>query len=165
MSRSAGTLWRTAAALAVCLWTLGLLVLGALVAPVIFRGLPANEAADVMTVIFRRFDRVILGCAAVVLACEGAAAYLDRPVPRAGRVRGAVAILLSALGGWHALHVSPGIARLHASGAIRGLGEGGLALEALHRQATTLATAQLVLGIAYVALLFFHGARGGRGGV
>lgn len=155
MSPAARAVVRTIAALAVSLWIFGLFVVGAIVAPVVFRGFAANDAANAMTVVFRRFDRVILACVAITLACEAASALASRPLTRLDTARGAVAIVLSSLGGYHALHLSPGIASLHAGGAIRGLGEGGLALEALHRQATTLATGQLVLGVAYIALLFF----------
>lgn len=146
---------RTIAALSVSLWVFGLFVVGAIVAPVVFRGFAANDAANAMTVVFRRFDRVILACAAITLACEATSALVSRPLGRLDTARGAVAIVLALLGGYHALRLSPGIADLHAHGAIRGLGEGGLQLEALHRQATTLATGQLVLGVLYVGLLFF----------
>jgi hypothetical protein len=153
---------RAASALAATFWVFGMLTLGAIVAPVIFGAIGTQDAASAMVVVFRRFDRIILGCAAVVLACEATSAYLTRPLARLDQIRAAVAVVMAALGGWQALRLSPGIASLHEQGAIRGLGPLGLQLEALHSQATTLATVQLILGIVYVALLFAAGVRPAR---
>lgn len=62
-------------------WAGGLLVLGAIVAPVVFHVVPAPTSADAMTVIFRRFDRVAMGCGAALALAEvvrGRASGVDR---------------------------------------------------------------------------------------
>jgi len=55
------------AMLAIALWLGGLIVLGTLVAPVIFSQVSMPWSADAMTVIFQRFDGVAMSCAAALL--------------------------------------------------------------------------------------------------
>ena len=127
-------------------WLGGMLTLGALVAPVVFRMVPAPTSGDAMSVVFLRFDRlaVLLGC--VLLLAEAALARTTahrRPLLDRLRMGATLAALGMAL--LTALAVAPGIADLHAHGAVRGLGEGGLALERLHDQARGLGQAQTLL--------------------
>lgn len=145
--------------LAVALWAGGLTVLGAIVAPAVFRIVPAPASADAMTVVFGRFDRVAMACAAVALVAEATLAKSGGRVERVDVVRAAALVVAGALaiavGAW----LSPGIAALHRAGAIRGLGEGGLALERLHRLAEAAGKGELALLATVVVLLLVRVAR------
>src|SRR4051812_19474189 len=111
--------------LAVGLWASGRLTLGAIVAPVVFRVVPAPGSADAMTLVFRRFDGVAITCAAIALVAETAFALRGGRASRADAVRGAclavAAGLAITIGAW----LSPGISDLHQAGAIRGFGDAG----------------------------------------
>ena len=131
--------------LAVGLWASGLATLGAVVAPIVFRVVPAPGSADAMTLVFRRFDSIAITCAVVALVAEAGFAVRGGKVTRADVVRGiclagATALAIT-IGAW----LSPGIAELHRGGAIRNLGEAGLALERLHRLAESVAKGELLL--------------------
>jgi putative copper export protein len=135
-------------------WLGGMLVLGALVAPVVFRMVPAPTSGDAMSVVFLRFDRiaVLLGC---VLLLAEAALTRAAPVRRALRDRLRLAATLAALSFalYTALVLAPGIAALHAQGAVRGVGEAGLSLDRLHDRARWLGQAQALL---LLAVIGFH---------
>lgn len=150
--------------LAVALWASGLITLGAVVAPIVFRVVAAPGSADAMTLVFGRFDAIAITCAAVALVAEAAFAVRGGRVTRADVVRGATLVIAAGLtvtvGAW----LSPGIADLHRSGAVRGLGEGGLALERLHRLAETLGKAQLLLLLAVFILSVAKASRPHGGG-
>lgn len=145
--------------LALAVWAGGLLALGAIVAPIVFRVVPAPTSADAMTLVFRRFDVVAIVCAAIALVAEAAFALRGGKVTRSDLARGlclvAAAALAIAIGTW----LSPGIADLHRGGAIRGLGEGGLALERLHHLAEGLAKAEIVLLLASFVLAVAKASR------
>ena len=47
-------------ALAVAVWLGGLLVLGAIAAPLVFANVSFPQSADAMTLVFRRFDTVAM---------------------------------------------------------------------------------------------------------
>ena len=130
---------------ALAVWAGGLLALGAVVAPIVFRVVPAPTGADAMTLVFRRFDVVAMACAVVALVAEAAFALRGGKVSRADQVRALCLTLAAALaitiGAW----LSPGIADLHRAGAIRGIGEPGLALERLHHLAEALAKTEIAL--------------------
>jgi hypothetical protein len=141
--------------LALAVWSGGLLALGAVVAPIVFHVVPAPTSADAMTLVFRRFDVVAIACAGVALVAEAAFALRGGKVRRVDQARAfglvVAAALAIAIGAW----LSPAIADLHRAGAIRGVGEPGLALERLHHLAETLAKAEIaflvgsfVLGVA-----------------
>lgn len=143
----------TVYALAIVLWAGGLAVLGAVVAPTVFRIVPAPASADAMTVVFGRFDRIAMTCAAVALVAEATLALGSGKVTRLDLVRGIATAVAGALaiavGAW----LSPGIAALHHGGAVRGLGEAGLELERLHRLAEAAGKGELVLLLAVLVLL------------
>jgi hypothetical protein len=151
--------------LAIALWVGGLIALGAVVAPIVFRVVPAPTSADAMTLVFGRFDRVSIACAAVALVAEAAFAAATRTrergkATRVDLVRAAALTIAAALaiviGAW----LSPGIAELHHAGAVRGLGEAGLALEKMHRLAESLAKLELALLVVVIALAIVKVARG-----
>jgi hypothetical protein len=146
--------------LAIAFWAGGLVALGAIVAPIVFRVVPAPTSADAMTLVFRRFDAVAITCAAIALVAEAAFALRGGRVTRLDLVRGlslaAAGGLAIVIGAW----LSPGIAELHAAGAIRNLGDAGQSLERLHRLAETLAKAEIALLLLGFALAV---AKAGRG--
>ncbi len=130
--------------LALALWSGALFTLGAIVAPIVFRVVPAPTNADAMTLVFRRFDGLAVGCACVALLAEGVLAALSSSrgmtkLVRVDFIRIAcvvcAAVLAVAIGAW----VSPGIKALHEAGALRGVGDGGHALARLHHVAEFLA--------------------------
>ncbi|MDB4944057.1 MAG: hypothetical protein JWP97_3591 [Labilithrix sp.] len=120
---------------AIGMWASGLVVLGAIVAPIVFSVVPAPGSADAMTQVFRRFDLVAIACAVIALAAE---AFLARGSGRISKPALARVMYLTTAAGLAiavATWLSPRIAALHQGGAIRGVGADGLALERLHRMA------------------------------
>jgi hypothetical protein len=135
------------ALLAAAVWLGGLLALGAIAAPVVFSVVPAPTSADAMTLVFQRFDRVAMTCSALVLIAEGGLALSARgarfrAIDVARIASGALAAALAVVEG---AIVSPKIAALHASGAIRGLGPAGLELARAHDLAERCGQGQLIL--------------------
>lgn len=149
---------------AVALWVGGLVVLGAVVAPTIFRNVPAPESANAMTLVFRRFDRVAMACAAIVLVVEVLLALYAKPLLRRDLVRGGVAIVLSAFAIVQGTWISPAIASLHQAGAIRGSGELGVRLEERHRVAEALGKSQVVFGLVFIGLCVWRLSERARAG-
>jgi hypothetical protein len=140
------------ALLAIALWLGGLLVLGAIAAPVVFSVVPMPASADAMTIVFRRFDFVVMGCALVVLAAE-AAAFFSGPGPtRADQWRLAACGAAGTLGTFEAFAIAPRIAALHAGGFVRGLGPEGMELSHLHDVAEWCGKTELVLLVVVVVL-------------
>jgi hypothetical protein len=133
------------ALLAVSVWMGGLVALGALAAPVVFAIVALPASADAMTVVFRRFDMVAMGCAAVILATEAARAGLRLTSPRLDRARALVSLVAAAFAVFEGTRISPRIAQLHAEGVLRGLGPGGRELSRLHDLAETCGQLQLAL--------------------
>jgi len=125
-----------ASMLAASLWLGGILVLGAVVAPVVFRVVPAPTNADAMTLVFRRFDGVAVACAVVVLVAEAARASAEHArLGVSGVVRVGAALAGSALAAWQAFDLAPKIEALHRGGAVRGVGPLGAQLDAAHQLA------------------------------
>ena len=145
--------------LAIAVWAGGLLALGAIVAPIVFRVVPAPTSADAMTLVFRRFDGVAMACAAVALVAEAGFAARGGKVNRLDFARAAVLVVAAGLaitiGAW----LSPGISELHQAGAIRGLGAPGQALERLHHLAESLAKLELVCLLVGFSLTVTKAAR------
>lgn len=145
--------------LAIAAWAGGLVVLGAIVAPTVFRIVPAPSSADAMTVVFRKFDAVAMTSAAIALVAEATLFLKDGKSTRLDLVRGSAAVVAGMLaivvGAW----LSPGISELHRSGAIRGLNDAGIELERLHRLAETAGKGQLALLLVVLVLLLAKVAR------
>ena len=146
-------------AIAIALWLGGLVALGAITAPVVFRMVAAPTSADAMTTVFRRFDRLAMVCAAVALVCEAAFASKGGRIGRDGVARGVAVIVASALAILTGTWMSPAIEELHRGGAIRGLGDAGEKLERIHRLAETAGKAELALLAAALVLLLVKLAR------
>ncbi len=144
----------TLALTALTVWIGGLLALGAVVAPIVFHAIPFNMAADTMAVVFARYDKLAMGAAAVVLATEAARGHLAATsrMTRAGLLRAVVSAVLALMAVVEGLWVTPTIARLHAEGAVRGVGEAGAALASAHGLAEQLGKGQALLAIVLIAL-------------
>jgi hypothetical protein len=128
---------RAATALAVvslALWLGGLMSLGAVAAPIVFRIVPAPLSGDAMGAVFRRFDALAVGCAVVVLGSEAVRIQARRHLgaSRWDQLRAGACLAAAASAIYEAVVLSPGILSLHAAGAIRGFGSQGLELERLH---------------------------------
>ena len=139
--------------LAIMVWGGGMVALGAVAAPLVFGIVPAPHSADAMTQVFLRFDRIAMTCAAIALVAESALGRRAGPITRLDLARLGVVVAAGALtivqGAW----LSPKIAELHRGGAVRGLGEAGLALERFHGWSETSGKTQLVLLAATVVLV------------
>ena len=141
------------ALLAAAVWLGGILALGAIAAPVVFTVVPLPASADAMTLVFRRFDLVTMACAVLVLASESVRAMGRVGFAATDWGRLAVSVLASLCAVYEGELVSPKIAALHASGAIRGVGDGGSELSHLHDLAEMLGKVQVFL---LVSLVVFH---------
>jgi hypothetical protein len=147
--------------LAFAFWAGGLTALGAIVAPTVFGVVPMPTSADAMTLVFRRFDRVAMACAAVALVAESALAARGGRARTIDVVRGAVVVLAASLAIGEAVWLSPAIEALHRGGAVRGLGPAGLALERTHKLAEAAGKGQLLLLLAAFVLAVRRVARPG----
>ncbi len=137
--------------LAIAVWAGGLLALGAVVAPIVFRVVPAPTSADAMTRVFGRFDAVAIACAAITLVAEAGFAVRGGRITRADMARASALVVATGLAITIGVWLSPGIAELHRQGAIRGVGDAGIALQRLHRLAEMLAKTEIVaLLVAFV---------------
>jgi hypothetical protein len=145
--------------LAIAAWAGGLVVLGAIVAPTVFRIVPAPSSADAMTVVFGKFDAVAMTAAAIALVAEATLFLKDGKATRLDLARGAACVLAGVLaivvGAW----LSPGISQLHRNGAVRGFNDAGIELERLHRLAESAGKAQLALLLVVLVLLLAKLAR------
>lgn len=145
--------------LALALWAGGLVVLGAVVAPTVFKIVPAPTSADAMTVVFRRFDVIAMACALVSALAEAALARMGGKPSRLDGLRAAAVVIASALAIVEGTYLAPAIEALHRGGALRGHGLEGLELERLHRIAEGAAKAELVCLTVAVVLLVTRAAR------
>jgi uncharacterized membrane protein len=141
-----------ASALAVAVWLGGLVALGAIAAPIVFSVVTMPQSADAMTMVFRRFDLVSMSCAAVALAAEATRAVARVPFARLDHARAAATVGAALLATYEGTSVSPRIAVLHMSGAVRGLGPAGLELSRLHDVAEACGKAELAMLVLVVAL-------------
>ena len=146
-------------ALALALWAGGLVTLGAVVAPTVFGIVPAPTSADAMTVVFRRFDRIAMTCAALTLVAEALLAWCGGPRTRGDLARAAVVFLAATFASVSGLWLSPAIEALHRAGAVRGFGAAGLELERLHRIAESVAKTELALLALVLALVIVRARR------
>ena len=143
--------------LAAAVWLGGILVLGAIVAPIVFHEVPAPTSADAMTHVFLRFDKVALVALLVAAVAEAVAGRMVPPrsgVETARLVLGALAGVLAVV---QASWLSPTIADLHAQGAIRGLGALGEALEVFHHRSELCGKTEVLLLLGFIALAPFRG--------
>ena len=150
--------------LAIALWAGGLVTLGAVVAPIVFHNVPAPTSADAMTLVFARFDRVMIACGAIALVAEATLALRAGKVARLDVVRMVALVAAVGLSITIAAWLTPGIAGLHEGGAVRGSGVAGLELERLHKLAEALANAELAFLLLVAVLSIGKVSRAARQG-
>lgn len=138
---------------ALAIWIGGIVALGACAAPVVFAKVPTPLAGDTMGAIFRRFDIVAMACAVVLLVAEALRAWAKPGKPTiADRLRGGAALIAAGCAVYVGKVSSPTIMALHASGVMRGVGEGGAELDRVHRLAEMLGKTEVLLGLALIVL-------------
>lgn len=144
----------TVAVLAAGISVGGMVALGACAAPMVFRLTPAPYSGDAMGAAFARWDQIALGCAVTLLAAEVARTWAAGARSRAlvPRVRRMFAVILAACAAFIGLSLSPRINELHRSGARRGVGPEGIALDAVHKRAELVGKVETALGVALVGL-------------
>jgi hypothetical protein len=139
------------------------------VAPIVFAAVPIALAADAMTAVFARFDKVAMSAAAVLLATEALRARAHETTGAGGIARVVVSVALAAMAVTEGVWVTPTIANLHAAGAVRGVGDAGASLASAHAFAEQLGKGQAVLAIGLIALHIWTlrpgvlASRGGNG--
>jgi len=143
------------ALLACGVWLGGLLILGAVVAPTVFREVLAPSSADAMTIVFTRFDKIAMMCAAIVAVAEVVRIRTlpDTRVTRIDVGRLSVIAVAGGLAVVQGVWLSPTIVALHREGAIRGLGPLGERLERFHAWSETCGKTESLLLVALVVLL------------
>lgn len=140
-------------------WLGGIVVLGALVAPTVFRIVPAPTSADAMTVVFVSFDKLAMMSAAVVAVAEVVrirACGFDGPDGAPTRTDVARLLVVAGAGGLAVLQglwLSPTIVALHQAGAVRGFGALGEKLERFHGWSETCGKTESLLLVVLVVLL------------
>ncbi len=140
--------------LAASVWMGGLAVLGAVVAPIVFSVVPAPTSADAMTRVFQTFDKIAMSAAAILAITEVVRMRFSLGAPdRFDNARLGVAVLAGACAIAQGVWLSPMIVDLHVRGAVRGLGEMGLALERAHAWSERCAKTELLLVAVFVVLL------------
>lgn len=139
--------------LAAAVWLGGILVLGAIVAPIVFHEVPAPTSADAMTRVFLRFDRVALVALLVAAVAEAVAGRVAPPRSRLETARLVFGALAGALAVVQASWLSPAIADLHAQGAIRGLGPLGEALEVIHHRSELCGKTEVLFLVGFLVLV------------
>jgi hypothetical protein len=147
------------ALLATGVWLGGLLILGAVVAPTVFREVPAPSSADAMTIVFTRFDKIAMTSAAIVAVAEvvrvrsRASGQTAQRVTRIDIARLAVIATAGTLAVVQGMWLSPTIVALHRDGAIRGLGPLGERLERFHGWSETCGKTESLLLVGLVVLV------------
>ncbi|HEY2370395.1 MAG TPA: DUF4149 domain-containing protein [Polyangiaceae bacterium] len=140
--------------LATGVWLGGILVLGAIVAPTVFREVPAPTSADAMTIVFTTFDKLAMTCAAIIAVAEVVRFRIDqRAVDKIDVARLAVIALAGALAVVQGTWLSPAIVALHRDGAIRGLGPLGERLDRIHAWSERCGKTESLLLLVLVVLL------------
>jgi Domain of unknown function (DUF4149) len=147
-----------AAILALSSATAALATLGALVAPQVFRHVPAPHNALAMTRIFRNYDSFALVCALIALLAELLLAWLRPSFLKRDALR-VLCLCVYVVGvAAQATFVTPSIANLSAQWRADGATNPGttatLKLGAVHRQASALGQAQALLALGVIGLAF-----------
>lgn len=132
----------------------GTLALGMSAAPAVFRLTPKPFSGTAMGAAFASFGQVALGAACVALVVEVARTILHRRSKQRpwDRVRRLVAIGLAGCAAMLAFDLTPRISRMHADGAVRGEGDAGRALDAVHQRAELVGKIEVGLAAALVLL-------------
>lgn len=138
------------------IWAGGLLGLGT-AAMSVFPIAPDPESGIAMGAAFARFDRVAVGCALVLLACEAGRTILARHSRQtiAVRARRYLAIGMGLAAVYSAMRLTPRINAMYAEGVRRHTGARGAELQQIHKRAEGVAKAILPLAIVLMGLHVF----------
>jgi hypothetical protein len=132
----------------------GMLALGAFVAPAVFGHFPREEAGKVMTLIFRRYDYILLPSVGLIALGEILRTWVHGYSTHiVARVRYVVFIILVVLSLFSILVVNPKIEAYQHAGALRGVGAEGIAFDSLHRKSEALYKSELLLAIILLILV------------
>ncbi len=133
----------------------GTIALGMSAAPAVFRLTPRPFSGNAMGVAFASFGQVALLATCVALVVEVIRTVIHRRSrPRAwDRVRRLVAIGLAGSAAYLAFNLTPTINGLHAEGVVRGEGDRGAQLDAIHKRAELVGKTEVGLAL---ALIFLH---------
>jgi uncharacterized membrane protein len=137
---------------AAAVWLGGIVVLGAVVAPTVFRIVHAPDSADAMTTVFLTFDKIAMSAAVVIAVTEVLRSRMG-PVRRVDLARLSTAVVASGLAFAQGLWLSPRIAELHAHGAVRNVGELGQRLESVHRMSEFCGKTESVALVVFLVLV------------
>ena len=144
---------------ALLMYSGGLLVMGAIVAPTVFRSGIAS-AADLMTTIFARFDRVAFALVLLALLGEAISTILrGSPMDRLRIARGALVVLFAVAVGVQSGHLSPSIARMHAEGVRRYEGPRGMEFDRVHNWSSRVGKVAVTLAIAATVAVLLDRSR------
>lgn len=135
----------------------GMLALGAFTAPVLFRAMPRPEAGEAMTLIFRRYDSVLLvGLGLVVLGevLRLLSAGLPTLTPVIG-IRFGVMALLVGMMLYSILTVNPQIEAMQKAGVTHGATEEGKRFSETHQMSEKLYKIELAVAVVLLILTPF----------
>ncbi len=140
----------------------GMVALGACAAPFVFTLTPAPANGDAMGAAFARFDRIAIACSVMLLAAEIGRTFLARRDRRrvGPLVRRLFGVVFAACTAYVGVSLTPAINGLHRAGIVRGEGDDGARLDAIHKRAELVGKAELAVGIVLVALHVFTIRRG-----
>lgn len=142
--------------IALSLWLGGILIVGAVVAPAVFRTAKAQGhtdmsqplyrfAGEAMGEVFRRFNYVILAAAAVLLVTGIAYGFLAGLSRRRVTMRAVLTLLAAGVAVWVTFALYPELVRLRTSGEM-------VTFDQMHRTYSTAFQAQLLLLLGVTAL-------------
>ncbi|MGE0201173.1 MAG: DUF4149 domain-containing protein [Candidatus Melainabacteria bacterium] len=145
----------------------GMLAIGAFAAPVMFKGLSRPEAGDLLTLIFRRYDSVIVTSLGLVLIGElvrvfpGQLTWMSSgPV---AWLRTALLVVLLAAGLYTTMVLNPQIERMHAAGIHPGGSPEGLQFSRVHKTSENLYKLEMALSLLLILLTPYTLPLGPRG--
>jgi hypothetical protein len=138
----------------------GMLALGAVAAPLVFKSLPREAAAPLMASIFRHYDLVLLGALGLTLLGEMLRIASRQMLwhPKVAMVRGLILLSLTGMLLYSTTGVNPQIAALNRAGVHRNLQtEEGRHFERLHKLSEKLYKLSLLCSVCLILLTPFAG--------
>ncbi len=153
-----GTLGTTIQTVGLALMVGGMLALGAFTAPVIFKQFARPEAGEAMTLIFRRYDTVLLISLVMVLAGEGLR-WLQFPPAwnTLGLIRGGLLLGLTGMMAFSLFVTNP---KMQAMEAVRHTGQAETfdseAFDKLHNQSESLYKLEMLAALLLLILTPFY---------
>ena len=135
----------------------GIVALGAFVAPVMFKAFPRAEVGAALTVVFRRFDMLLLGASVGIVLGE-VLRVLSGLVPVRTVLAGIRYVIMAALIGaalFSALKVDPEIEQMQHAGVHPGATKEGLAFLRTHQLSENLYKGQMLGAILLILMTPF----------